>query len=161
MKTKLIALSAISAALTAIMLSLGAIFELIDLVVVCFAPIFFSMPLYFDSKKGAILASFAGGLIAVFVNPFSLVGVLHFSFFGIFPIIKYVVLTKKLNKVLFNVLSMFWFAIVCVGAYFFYFKLLGNVPNELFGLQEWVFVLDRFIYLLQVYVFRLLRKIIK
>ena len=50
MKTKLIALSAISAALTAIMLSLGAIFELIDLVVVCFAPIFFSMPLYFDSS---------------------------------------------------------------------------------------------------------------
>ena len=174
MKAKLIALSAVSAALTAIILSAGAIFELIDLVTVCFAPMFFSMPLYFNSKKGAFLASFVGGIIALMVNPFSLVGVFHFGFMGIYPILKYIFITKNKKQFLFKTLSLIWFIVVCIGAYFFYFKVLGGVPNEVFGLPEWswpliitglavvfFFLLDKCIYVVQYSVFRILNKIIK
>lgn len=174
MKTKLIALSAISAALTAITLSAGAIFEFIDLFTVCIVPLFISMPLYFNSKKGAALASLVGGIIALMVNPFSLVWIFHFGFFGFYPILKFVFITQNKKQFWFKALSLIWFVIVSLGAYFFYIKVLGGVPDDIFGLPEWTillifallavvfyFVVDKFIYILQLKVFYILNKIIK
>ena len=138
MKSKTIALSAISSAFIAIILTLGAYIEIIDLMSVIVSALFSTLPLYYKSKKGAILSVLVGGVLAFILsgaNIFTLVFPAYFLFFGIYPVINEVVSESKMDKNLWKVLSLIWCVAVC---YFllFYYAVIMQVPIydfELFG----------------------------
>ena len=83
MKSRVIALSAISAGFCAILLTLGAFFEVIDLISVTIATVFIILPYYYGSKKGCILAGLAGGIIAMLLSGFNFIS-LVFPFYFLF-----------------------------------------------------------------------------
>ena len=87
MKSKVLALSAVSASFIAVFLTLGAYIELVDLVAVVVASIFVLLPLYMKSYKGSLLAYLAGGLLAFLISGFNILSLVfpaYFAFFGIF-----------------------------------------------------------------------------
>lgn len=178
MKTKVITLSGISAALVAIVLILGVyLSEIFDIFALMFAPAFLCMPLYVDSKKGAFLSYLAGGLIAVLFTGGQITNYVFFAYFlfaGIFPIVKYIAVTKRFNKVLFNVLCMIWFVAFAVGFYYYYTAFLGfpiemvfNIDPKIYPLIVGIcsaavyFLINGYVFSLQLIVFRLLKRIIK
>lgn len=66
MKSRVIALSAISAAFVALFLTLGAYIEFINIISVIVASVFIVLPMYENSKLGSFLAFLAGGVIAFY-----------------------------------------------------------------------------------------------
>ena len=83
MKSKAIALSAISAGFCALLLTLGAYFEIIDLISVIVATVFIILPYYYGSKKGCVLAGLVGGVVALFISGFNFIS-LVFPFYFLF-----------------------------------------------------------------------------
>ena len=97
MKSRVIALSAISAAFVALFLTLGAYVEFIDIITVIIASVFIVLPLYEKSYLGSVLAYFAGGVIAFLfsgANIFTLVFPAYFLYFGLIPIFNHLVKKK-------------------------------------------------------------------
>lgn len=128
MKSKVIAVSAFSAAFSALFLTFGAYFEFFDLIGVVFASIFSILPIYFNSYKGCFLSYLAGGVIAFIFSGFNLLSIvfpLYFLFFGLFPTIKYMGMDKNFNNVLFTILTLVWCVLSAVGAYYYYMIVLG------------------------------------
>ena len=102
MKSKVIALSAISAGFIAISLTAGAYIDLIDLITVIAASIFVILPLYYNSYAGCFMANAAGGILAFLFSGFNIFSVVfpaYFAFFGIYPIIKAITYGKIKNAV--------------------------------------------------------------
>lgn len=83
MKSRVIALSAISASFCALLLTLGAYFEVVDLISVTVATVFIILPYYYGSKKGCILAGIVGGVIAMLISGFNFIS-LVFPFYFLF-----------------------------------------------------------------------------
>ncbi len=178
MKSKLIAVSAVSAGFSAIFLTFGAYFEFFDLVGVVFASIFAVLPIYFNSYKGCFLSYLSGGVIAFIFsgfNIFSIVFPIYFLFFGLYPPIKYIAYDKNFNKTLFTVLTLVWCIIAAVGSYYYYILIIGE---ELFvGLPQFIvdyailfvilvailfyFVFDRFVRVARILIQRNLGRFIK
>ncbi len=138
MKSKVIALSAISAGIIAIILTLGAYIEFIDLFSIVVASVFVLLPLYYNSYLGSFLCYLAGGVIAFLFagfNIYSLVFPSYLLFFGIYPIIKCLLTDKNVNKWLILFCGLIW----CVGAFYgMYFYYIGVMGQVLSGLPEWV-----------------------
>ena len=112
MKSKLITVSAISSALVAISLTIGAYFEVADLFSLVIASAFVIMPLYFNSKKASILTYLVGGVIALILSGFnfaySLVFPSYFAFFGVFPILFNTLNEKKDITPLKVIIGLIW-----------------------------------------------------
>ena len=87
MKSKTIALSAISAGFVAIILTVGAYVEFTDVFMLAVSSIFVLLPLYFNSYKGSILAFIVGGVIAFLVSGFNILSIVFPSYFGFFGIV--------------------------------------------------------------------------
>ncbi len=138
MKSKLIAISAISAGLIAIILTVGAYVEVVDLFAIVVASVFVILPLYYKSYKASFMAYLVGGVIGFMFSGFNLLSVVfpaYFGFFGIYPIIKNLMREKNLNKVVAKIIGLVWCAIAIFGVYFYY----TLVMHELFtDLPEWV-----------------------
>jgi len=177
MKSKIISLSAISAGLIAIVLSVGAYFEVADLFMMVVASVFVILPLYYNSFKGSLLTYLVGGVIAFVIsgfNIYSLVFPVFFSFFGVYPIVRSFFTRKRLKKHWILIVGAVWCVFVFYGAYFYYMALIGDL---LAGLPYWLvnniiyfilgvalifyFVFDRFTVLVQRVVYYYLNKIIK
>ncbi len=177
MNSKVISISAISAGLVALFLTLGAYFELVDLFTIILASIFVILPLYYNSYKGSVLSFLAGGLIAFMFSGFNLMSLVfpaYFAFFGIYPIIKCKMQDKNFNKVWGLIIGLVWFIIVAFGLYFYYTLFMG-VALE--GLPNWLidyilifvfliaviffFIFDRFILIIRKVADYYLNKIIK
>lgn len=128
MKSKTISISAISAALVALFLTLGAYFELVDVFTIVIASIFVTLPLYYQSYKGSVLAYLAGGIIAFMFSGFNLLSLVfpaYFTFFGIYPIVRCKMQEKNFNKFWGYVIGLVWFIIVSFGLYFYYTLYMG------------------------------------
>ena len=105
MKSRVIAISAISASFVAISLTLGSYFPVIDLASVILASAFVVLPLYYNSFAGSILACIAGSVLAFLFsgfNIFSIVVPSFLLFFGAYPIVKHKMIQKNFNKILGN-----------------------------------------------------------
>lgn len=138
MKSKVIALSAISASFIAVILTLGAYIELIDLVAIVLSSIFVMLPLYYKSYVGGWLSCIAGGLIAFMCSGFNIMSLVfpaYFVFFGVYPIVKAKLEDKKLNKNISLIIGLVWCVAAFYGVYFYYTLVMGRVFD---GLPAWV-----------------------
>ena len=177
MKSKLIALSAISSALVAIILTLGAYIQLIDVFTIVVASIFVTLPLYYNSFKAGVLTYLAGGVIAFMISGFNYLSIVfpsYFLFFGVYPIVQHAFMRKgKTAKIIGTILSLIWFVAVAYGLYFFYTGLIGPLNDfpvwildniyyfvALFAIVFY-FIFNRFILVLGRFTNQLLRRIIK
>lgn len=137
MKTKILSLSAISAAFIAIILTLGAYIEIFDLISVVFASVFVLLPLYYGSYKGSALASLSGVVIAFLcggLNILSLVFPTYLMFFGFYPIVRSKLTDKNLKKVYVYLIGLIWCLITCYATYFYYTLIMQGVFD---GLPQW------------------------
>ena len=137
MKSKVLALSAISAAFIAIVLTLGAYIEFIDLLSVIVASVFVLLPLYYGSYKGSFLASLTGVVIAFLcggLNILSLVFPTYLLFFGFYPIVRSKMTDKNLKKIFVYIVGLIWFLITCYASYFYYKLIMQGVFD---GLPQW------------------------
>ena len=151
MKSKLITVSAISSALVALSLTIGAYFEVADLVSLVLASAFVTLPLYFNSKKASFLTFLVGGVIAVILSGFnfaySLVFPSYFVYFGLFPIIFNMLDEKNVDKRIKAVLGIIWTVAVFYGMYFYYTLVMGL---DLSSMPSWMhnWVIDTIMYLI-------------
>lgn len=176
MKSKILALSAISAGFISLFLTLGAYFEIVDLFMVVTASIFVLLPLYYKSYKGAFLVFLAGGTIAILCSGFnfSLVFPAYFLFFGLYPIIKIIMINKNVKKCLCIIIGLVWIISASYLCYFYYTLILNGIFE---GLPTWLedyiiygvgiisivffFIYDRFIVIFYVNMRKYLSKILK
>ena len=177
MKSKVLALSAVSASFIAVFLTLGAYIELVDLVAVVVASIFVLLPLYMKSYKGSLLAYLAGGLLAFLISGFNILSLVfpaYFAFFGIFPIVSSFLRDKSVKKWIYYLVGIIWCVASFVGLYFYYTAFMGialtDIPS---AIADYVlpivcvigiilfFVYDRFIVVSKILMDRYLGKIIK
>ena len=115
MKSKIISLSAVSAAFTAIALTVGAYFEFADVFALVISSVFVILPIYLKSYKGSLLAYLAGGIIAFLCSGFNILSLVfpaYFLFFGIYPIIKTKLIETNFNKYVGFVFGLIWFIII-------------------------------------------------
>ena len=177
MKSRLIALSAISSAMTAIILTLGAYVQLIDVFTIVAASIFVTLPLYYNSFKASLLTYLAGGVIAFMISGFNYLSIVfpsYFLFFGVYPIVQHAFMQKgKTAKILGTILSMIWFIAIAFGLYFFYTGLIGPLSD----FPKWILdniyyfipafaivfylIFNRFIFVLGRFTNQLLKRVIK
>ncbi len=177
MKSKVITLSAISASFIAVLLTLGAYISVVDIIAVVFSSVFVLLPIYYKSYMGAICAFLAGGVLAFIISGFNLLSIVfvaYFGFFGIFPIIKNIMIDKKFNKILGFIINLVWFVAFAYGIYFYY-TLFMNI--QLDSLPDWIsnsilwfvalvavvfyIIYDRFIVVSRIFLDRYLKRIIK
>lgn len=176
MKSKLISLSAISSALVAIFLTIGAFVEVADLCMLVVASTFVLLPLYYNSFKSSFLVFLVGGVIAIILSGFNfaLIFPAYFLFFGIYPIVKQYLTQKRVDKNLSIVIGLVWIIIAFYLCYFYYTMVLGFSVNDLpYGLNDYVlyivgilavvfyFVYDRFIVVVKFTIDKYLMKILK
>ncbi len=134
MKSKIIAISSISAGLTAICLTMGAYIEAMDLIALVLSSVFVVMPLYFNSYKGAFLSFGVGGVIAFMLagfNIFSVVFPAYFLFFGVYPILKALSIEKRFNVIACKIIGLIWSVLVIYGLYYFYLYVMNMNFDDL------------------------------
>ena len=176
MKSKVIALSAVASAIIAILLTIGTYFEITDLFMLVTASIFVLLPLYYNSYKASVLAFLVGGLIAILCSGFNfaLIYPAYYLFFGIYPIIKCWMTSKKVNNNLSIIIGLVWFVIVSIVCYFYYTLVLNGIFE---GLPLWItdyiiyfvivvaivffFIYNRFVVVIKANLDKYLSKIIK
>lgn len=123
MNSRLIALSAISAGLSAMFLTLGAYVELLDVFCIVLAALPITLPLYRESRTAAFLTFLAGGLLGFLLsgmNIMSLVFPAYFAFFGLHPIVNDLFRRKNVNRWVAKSVKFVWFMAVFFGLYFYY-----------------------------------------
>lgn len=177
MNTRVITVSAVSAALVALFLTLGAYISLIDLVSVLIASAFVLLPIYYNSYLGCFLTYLAGGVIAFILSQFNLLSIvfpLYFGFFGVYPFLMCMAIDKGFNRALFIALTLIWCVGTAYGTYFYYTLFMKNIFE---GLPEFVeknlyfaigvvgvvmyFLFDRFVFSTRILINRYLSKIVK
>lgn len=134
MKSKVVAISAISAGFIAILLTVGAYFEITDIFVTVFASCLVMLPLYNGSYKGAILTYLVGGVIAFMFsgfNVYSLVFPSYFLFGGIYPIIATYLRERKNKKVLVYIIGALYSVAFFIGIYYYYVLFMKAPINDL------------------------------
>lgn len=177
MKTRVITLSAVSAALVALFLTLGAYITFIDLITVLIASVFVILPIYYGSYTGCFLTYLAGGVLAFIFSQFnflSLVFPVYFGFFGLYPFLMCMAYDKGFSKFLFSVLCLIWCIAATYGTFFYYTLIMKNVLDGLpeiltdniyivlFALGIVIyFIFDRFVFSVRILINRYLGKIIK
>lgn len=114
-KAKLIAISAVAAALSTILLTIGAYFPPFDLSAIFTASLATMLPLAKKTKTGAFLTVIAASLLTLFLSGFRFQIVIPYAtFFGLHPILNYIEEEKRLNKVAVFIIKDVWFVITLV-----------------------------------------------
>ena len=126
---KTIALSAICAAISALILVLGEFFPTLSLGAAFTAGIVVMVPLAKNSYKGATLTFFAAAILAFLISYFRYEAVLPFAaFFGLQPIVNKIQSDKGWNKYIMLAIKDVWFVGTLVGYYFLFS--LALFPNN-------------------------------
>ena len=128
MKSKILSISAISAAFSAILLTVGAYVSMADLFCLVMASACVMLPLYYHSYKASFLAFLAGGVIAFIFSGFNLTAIVvpaYLLFFGSFPLVKCYSEEKRINKWVAYIVGLIWCVIAVYGMYFFYVQITG------------------------------------
>ena len=177
MKSKIISISAISASLIAICLTLGCYIEVIDLISVVTSSVFVILPLYYNSYKGCLLCYICGGVIALICSlptlSFSIVMPAYFMFFGIYPIVKNMLNKNNLKKLCFFI-GLVWCVCTSFVLYFYYTAIIGlTIANLPAIVSEYILafvcavavifylIFDRFIFVAKLVMDKYIHKIIK
>lgn len=130
-KSHVIALSAVATALGVIAISLGTLFSAIDVSMLMFASVAIMLPLTKDSVKGAFLSYLACTILSLVfcltIKGYAVV-CLFALFFGLHPIINYVIEKKGLNKYLFFAIKSVWFIGACY-IMFYFFSVISPFPQ--------------------------------
>ena len=177
MKSKVLSLSAISAAFITLTLTVGAYLEIADLFALVISSVFVLLPLYLGSYLGSVLAYLAGGVIAFLFSGFNILSIVfpsYFAFFGLYPIVKVRMTDKKANKYLALIIGLVWCVVASYGIYFYYTAVIGGLFD---GLPQWVvdyaivfvgvlavifyFIYDRYVAVIRVFIDKYLGKIVK
>ena len=177
MSTRVITVSAVSAALVALFLTLGAYITLIDLISVLIASAFVLLPIYYNSYLGCFLTYLAGGVLAFIFSQFNVLSIvfpLYFGFFGLYPFLMCMAIDKGFNRLLFIVLTLIWCVGAAYGTYFYYTLIMKNILE---GLPAFIsdniyfaigaigvviyFLFDRFVFSTRILINRYLSKIVK
>ncbi|MBO4251433.1 MAG: hypothetical protein J5911_02090 [Clostridia bacterium] len=181
MKSRVIAVSAISAGLVSVCLAIGIYFEPIDVLSLVLTSVFVILPLYLKSYKGAILSYLSGGILGLVFGWFnflySFVFPAYFAFFGLFPIIFCFLKEKKMNKYLFHAIGIVWTVAAFYGFYFYYTFVMGlnffDLPDYLLWVKDYLlyflgvlsvvfyFIYERSVFVARALMDRYLGKIIK
>ncbi len=138
MKSKVLALSAITASMIAIFLTLGAYIEIIDLFAIVVSSVLVLLPLYYNSYLGGWLSCLAGGLIAFLCSGFNIMSLVfpaYFCFFGVYPLIRCKFIEKKVNKWISYILGLVWCVLTFYGMYFYYTAIMGQIFE---GIPVWI-----------------------
>ena len=116
---KLIALSAITTAISIVLLVIGAYFPTLDLSALFTSALLITLPLAKKSVKGAFLTFLATGILAlIFTVSRFYVAILYLAFFGVHPILNYFQLNSTKNlKFLYGIKAV-WFVGVCFLMYY-------------------------------------------
>lgn len=143
MKSKVIALSAVSAGFVSLCLIIGAYLDVADLLALVTASAFVVLPLYYDSFKGAALAFLAGGVIALIIAlpkiALTIVFPAYAVFFGLYPIIRHYATNKNVKKIIIYVVGAVWCIAAVYGMYFYYSLVLGvNFFESVPAWAEWI-----------------------
>ena len=135
MKSKLVAISAISAAFASVFLIIGIYIPVIDVVMSLVASAFITLPLAAKSVKGSLLSFFvsivisffAGGTVASLYN---LVFPSYVLFFGIYAVIDYAVTEKgKMPERVWYAVKLIW-AVVAAYLLIVYYTLILGIPLD-------------------------------
>ncbi len=182
MKSKVIALSAVSAGFTAICLIVGAYLDFADLIALVLASAFVILPLYYGSYKGAALAFLAGGTIALLIAlpkiALTIVFPAYAAFFGLYPIIRHFAAEKQVKKTIIYIVGAIWCVAAVYGMYFYYSLVLGvNFFDTLPAWAEWIrdgilyilpvvgliffFIYDRYVVVTKTFLDGILKRIVK
>ena len=180
MKSKIIAISAISAGLIGIALTVGASIELADMFALVIASVFVMLPLYYQSYKGSVLCFLAGGIIALLFSGFNILSLVfpsYFIFFGIYQIISILMREKKVKKPIYILIGLCWCIAFFIGAYFYYFYVMQVPIGQYPAWAEFIvnnlllfiiifsvifyFFYDRYIFVFKKVIDRYLSRIIK
>ena len=136
MKSKILAISAISAAFIGVVLTVGVYFSIADYFCLVLASAFVLLPLYYDAYLAGFLSFLAGGLIAFIFSGFNITVVIvpaYLLFFGSFPIAKFFADKKGVEKWITYVVGLVWCVLAVFGIYYFYLNVSGldfiNIPN--------------------------------
>lgn len=189
MKSKVIALSAISSGFIAIFLTLGAYLEFIDVITVMLASIFVILPSYYNSRLGSFLTFLVGGLIGFMFSGFNIMSLVfptYFLLMGLMPVMNQVVEKTKLNKKIWYAIKFVW-TLIALYILLWYYTQIMNIPLEYsfelfgnlydfsatenilayfliaYGIIGVIFfvVYDRFLVVAKIYTSKLLKKILK
>ena len=118
--SRIIAISALSAALALILLVFGSFVEVFDLSCLFMASLALMIPLAKDYKLGGFLAYLATAILGLLLTGFRLQVMLPFAiFFGLHPIVNYFQFRLKINKYLAIVIKTVWFIVTLFIMYFF------------------------------------------
>ena len=128
--SKVVALSAISTAVSLIFIIIGAYFPTFDISCLFMASLMVMLPLAKNSLKGALLCYGAVFILSfIFTLGHFEICIAFGMFFGLHPIINYLQLTKFKKVVLIKVLKTIWFLIVAF--ILFYLLKMFIVENEI------------------------------
>ena len=134
MKTKLIALSALSAAFATIFLTLGAYISVIDLPSVLVASCFITLPLYMRSYKASLLSFLASALLSFIFygfNIYSLVFPTYVLYFGLYPVARLYFTTHAKNQKLGLPVFLSWTVLSLYAMLFYYIYLLNGSADKI------------------------------
>ncbi|MBQ7339688.1 MAG: hypothetical protein IJW43_02405 [Clostridia bacterium] len=134
MKSKILALSAISAGLVALVLTIGTYFNVADIFCLALASCFVTLPLSYKSYLGSILSYLVGGVLAFLFTGFNIFIATvpaYFVFFGIYPIIKQLLRQKQVNKIISYIIGLIWGIACAYGMYFYYVNFMGITFSDL------------------------------
>ena len=124
--SRIIALSAVSAAFAVALLALGAFIEVIDISCVMFAGMAMMLPLSKKSYLGAFLAYLAAALLSLILTGGRFAVIVPFAmFFGLHPIVNALQVKFKINKILSVIVKDVWFLL----SMFVYFLVLTAVTG--------------------------------
>ena len=181
MKSRVITVSAISAGLVAICLTLGVYVGITDIFALIISSAFVILPLYVKSYKGCIMSYLVGGFLGLIFGWFnfvtSFVFPAYFAFFGLYPIFCCFFRDKKIKRHVAVIIGIIWCVAVFYGLYFYYTYIMGldfsDLPHYLGWLNDYIlyavgilglgfyFVYDRFVLVVRILTDRYLGKIIK
>lgn len=151
MNSKSIAISAISSALCAIALTLGAYFSVVDLLALVLASACVIIPTFNGSKWGGILTFLAGGVIAILASGFNFIGSMvfpaYFAFFGLYPLLRVLLLNKNIKKYAIMIIGAIWCVLAIYGIFYYYMFVMGIRMDNF---PEWFpeFLSDNLVYFL-------------
>lgn len=119
--SKVIALSAVSAAFAVVLLALGSFIEVIDITCIMFAGIAVMLPLAKEYYLGAFLSFLSSALLGFIIGGAKVTVIVPYAvFFGVYPIVNALQVKYKVNKILALIVKDIWFLL----SMFLYYKLL-------------------------------------
>lgn len=116
--SKVIALSAVSAAMCLILLVLGAFIDVLDLSCLFLASLVIMIPLSKGYALGAFMAYLASALLGLLLTGKIQIILPFAMFFGLHPVVNYLQLKHKVNKVLATIVKAAWFIGTLFAAYY-------------------------------------------